>query len=513
MRILLISFYDELDTIGLKYVHYSLLRKGYNSSILYLPIFNVSRKRHLEAIKKLVLEIDPALIGISLVSYEYNRASALSDYLKSFAQSTPIIWGGIHPTISPEDSLLHADYVCRGEGERVIVDIADALSKNEDMRKINNLCYLEDGLMKSNSLYPIVENLDEVPAYEHIPRNSFIFADQKIRTLDKKIFRKYARHRGRIYSVMTSRGCPFSCTYCSNNFLTRLYQSQKIRRRSASHVIEELEKAMNDNPEIEYINFQDDCFLACSNEYLTEFCSVYKTKIGKPFIIRAVPVYITADKMKSLKESGLSWINLGLQSGSDRVLKDIYKRRSLRADFLKAARIVKDFKIAAFYDVILDSPFESEEDRIKTIETFMETPKPFYPQICSLTFFRSTEIYEKAKLECPEHLSKNHLEKDNLMPRRNLINNLTRLATVLEERHMRRIISLYRQEPTSLRFKAMLCMVNFIFLFILQPITYFKVIKLSQGDSSIRAFKVLPIYFKEGIKRYMNQFINQLQRV
>ena len=110
-------------------------------------------------------------------------------------------------------------------------------------------------------LYPLIENLDEIPSYDHIPVNSFIQEKSgRIVLIDKKVFKKYARYRGTTYSIMSSRGCPFSCTYCCNNFISSLYQTKKVRRRSIKNIVFEREKAVNNNPEIECINFQDDCF-------------------------------------------------------------------------------------------------------------------------------------------------------------------------------------------------------------------------------------------------------------
>lgn len=506
MNTLLISFYEGLDIIGLKYLHYALLGKGYKSSILCLPYFNPENSRQLNEIKNFILKIEPAFLGVSLMSYEYSRASKLTKYIKSFKKDMPIIWGGIHPTIVPGDCLDYADYACRGEGEGAILAIADAVSRGQGLKQINNLCYLENGGVKINPLYPLIENLETIPDYEHIPRNSFILARNQIQPLNKNVFAKYSRHMGRIYSVITSRGCPFSCTYCSNNFISHLYENSKIRRRSVAAVIEGLAKSVRDNPEIEYVNFQDDCFLACSDEYLREFCGTYKAKIGRPFIIRSIPIYITRDKLKSLKDAGISWISLGLQTGSDRVLKDVYKRKSFREDFLKAAKMVKDFNIAAFYDIILDNPFETQEDKLQTIETLMQTPKPFYTQVFSLVFYYGTELYEKAKTECPQYIKEDYREKNYAISHKNMINDLTRLSTFLNEKRMSGLLNLYRKNPGGLKFKIVFPLVKMFAFFLLQPLIYIRIIRLSQRGSLTKTAMVLPIYFKEGLKRYLNQF-------
>jgi len=506
MNVLLISTQKDLDVIGLKYLHYYLLKNNYSSFLLNLPDFNCNNLDMLRNISKFILEIKPMFIGISLMSTEYFNARELSIYLKNNFKLTPIIWGGIHPTICPEMCLDYADYVCVGEGERFILEFAKRAGNNENLKNINNLCYIENGQVKKNILYPLIENLDAIPSYDHIPVNSFIQTKNgRIAPINKKVFKKYARYNGTTYSIISSRGCPFSCTYCCNNFISNLYQIKKVRRRSVKNVIIELQKAVNDYPEIECINFQDDCFLACNDEYLKEFCKFYKEKIKKPFVIRAIPIYVTKNKMEYLKNAGLAWLSLGLQSGSDRVCKEIYKRKSLKADFLKAAGIIKDFNIAAFYDVILDNPFENEEDKLATIQTLIETPKPFYPQIFSLNLYLGTEMYEKAKKECPEKIE-NSLKKDYLVYNKTTINNMIRLSMFLNGSFMNRIIYLYKQDKKGIGFKCILIIANLLSLVVFEPLIYFRVIKLSQGGRYMRTLVVMPNYFKQGFMRYFNQF-------
>jgi len=505
MKVLLMSLQRGLEAIGLKYLHYYLLENGHQSSILYLPNLNLNDFRQRDNIKEFIFSANPGLIGISLMSDGYYLACSLTKYLRGFNSSIPIIWGGVHPTISPDNCLEYADYVCRGEGEKTILDIANAISKSEDIKNINNLCYSEGGFINKNPLYPLLDNLDEMPICEHIPRNSFIMRNGNILELDKKVFRRYDRYMGRIYSAITTRGCPFSCTYCCNNSFSLLYDSNKARKRSISNIIEELEKTLKDNQEIEYVNFQDDCFLAYSDEYLRQFCEIYKEKIGKPFITRVIPVYITKDKIKSLKEAGLSWVSLGLQSGSDRICKEIYKRKSFKADFLKAARIIKDFNLAAFYDVIFDNPFESEEDKFETIDTLIKTPRPFYMQCFSLVLYPGTELYEKAKLEYPGCVE-DYLEKDYSMPHQNAINDLIRLAPFIDKKFMTEIIRLYKRQSQGRRFKTILFITKLLTVCIFQPVAYFQVVRLSQRGSYLKTFKVLAIYFKEGFRWHFNQF-------
>jgi len=505
MNILLISVQKNVDVIGLKYLHYYLLKKEHSSFLLFLPKFNLNDKNTLEEIKKFVLKINPQLIGISLMSLEYYSARDLTQYLKNNFNSIPIVWGGIHPTGAPEMCLEYADYICVGEGGRTVLDLANALSKNESINNINNLCYLENGKIKRNPLYPLIEDLDERPLCDLIPVNGFILASKRILPLNKRLFKRYSTSSGQIYRIVSSTGCPSSCTYCCSTFFSRLYNSKKVRRRSIPNIISELKIAVNKNPEIDFISFQDDCFLIHSTDYIKKFCKIYKERIRKPFIVKSIPTYVNRDKISYLKEAGLSWIILGLQSGSERVCKDIYKRRSLKTDFLKAARIINDFNIASSYDIILDNPFENEEDKFETIQTFIETPKPFFPKFHSLSLFFGTELYERAKKECPEKIE-DSLKKDFFIYHKDPLNDVVRLSSFLSRKQMNKIISLYKQNPQGFKFKVRLSIAKLLSSFILEPITHFRIAKRAAGGSYIGTFKFIKGYFKLGFIRYINQF-------
>ena len=504
---LFISIQKNLDTIGLKYLHYNLLAASYRSTILYCPEIEAATGENWEEIFAFIRQRTPTTICFSLMSTEFLRVSKLSEAIKREFPDITLGWGGIHPTIAPEMCLEFADYVCIGECDQAIIDIAAAFETGgfDAVKKVNNVCFRSGGKIQKNPLNPLVTDLDSLPPYEHIPVHSFLFSRGTIRPVVWSNFRQYAPYRGNTYSVITTRGCPFSCTYCCNNFLTTLYGSKKIRKRSIDKIIEELSKAVSDYPNLEYINFQDDCFLACSNDYLEEFCQRYKAVIGKPFIIRSIPIYITPEKITALKDAGLGWISLGLQSGSDRVAREVYKRKSYQANFLKAARIIHQSKVAAYYDVILDNPYETEADMLETIHTLLETPRPFYTQFFSLTFYLGTELYDRAALERGGEFT-DSLEKNYLSYEKNTINEITRLATFLPLWQMKAIVSLYKRQTAAGFLKILLFVAKLQTALFFEPLMYLRVIRLSVRGDLFKTMTVLPSYLKEGLSRYFEQF-------
>ena len=505
MKVLLISFQKDMVTIGLKYIHYYLLNSGHQSSILYIPDYDFTDEKMHGEVKRFIQELNPGLIGFSLMSLECYQSADLTRRIKKYLPNVPIVWGGIHPTIDPEGSLEYCDYACIGEGEESMLDFANALEKKQSLQDIKNMAYKKDGTVIRNPLYPLCRELDKIPAFEHIPSNSFMYISKRVMPLDVKIAKKMARHRALYYGIMASRGCPYSCTYCCNNIFQRLYEDKTIRRRSVENIILELEKAVKDHPYLKFINFQDDCFIACSNEYLEEFCKAYKQRINKPFIIRAIPAYINDQKLKMLKDAGVSWINLGLQSGSDRTNKDIFKRRSTSKIFLQAAQQIHDNQIAAFYDVIVDNPLENMDDQLATIETLMDTPKPFFPEFFSLTFYLGTEIREMALKDCPDKIDDPN-SKDFFYYNTNRINQLIRMAAFLSKPKMNKLLNFYKENPSGFKFKFTLALLSLYTTLWLEPFCYFEVFRLSLGGSYLKTMVIIPHFFVEGVWRYLKQF-------
>jgi len=468
--------------------------------LLYLPHFDPDNLNSLQNLRGFVSKIAPIFIGLSLMSSEYDYACEVSNYLRNHFPSIPIIWGGIHPTIDPESCSPFADWVCIGEGETMAIEAANAIVSGQNLNEVLSLCYREDGRIVKNPLSPRLNNLDDIPYFDHISKYSYLQkTDGTIRTVDIKLFKQEARYQGRMYELMTSRGCTFSCTYCCNNFLSQLYPSGKIRRRSIENIIAELANAIEQNPEISVVHFQDDAFLSCNERYLEDFSFAYRNRIGLPFIIHTIPAYVTRNKLRLLKACGLSWFNMGLQSGSDRVNRDIYKRGSTKDQFLEAAELVREFRIAGKYDVILDNPFENEGDRIETIETLIQIPKPYLLQLYSLVYYPGTELHKKALQECPDEME-NIYKKNYLHYRPNTLNRLTASAIYLPAKFIKKLLFLYKKNPNR---NGIFNIVFSIYRIFLLPYcklkTFFKVLKLANGGSFIKAILSIPMYLSEMI--------------
>ncbi|MDY6903060.1 MAG: radical SAM protein [Thermodesulfobacteriota bacterium] len=506
--ILLISLQPDLDTVGLKSLHYTVRDRGFSSVLLYLTEPLAADGQTAEAVKRFIAKRPPRIIGISLMSHEYDQAAFLTNYLKQYFPAIPVIWGGIHPTVAPEMCLADADFVCVGEGEAAVVRLLQALVNGKSVLSIPNIWHVTNGNVVKNPLLPLIETLDSLPVPDHLPVHAVIAHKGQIQQLNAFLFKKYARWRGTVFSVMASRGCPFACTYCCNDFFTRLYGRQhKIRRRSPAALINQIANAVRQFPDIQYVNFHDDCFLATSDAFLADFCQRYKEQVGIPFIVRGIPKFFTERKMRYLKDAGVAWISIGLQSASSRVLSDVYNRKSTVAEFVKAATLIQQFKVAVYYDVILDNPLEREDEKLALIPVLASAPRPYFLQLFSLVLYPGTALYDRIIPRFPERAGQ-YLAKDYHTYNSTVINRMIRISGYLPAPVMQYLVDEYRKNSGAASFRFSLFFATLVSAIVLEPLTAFRLIRLSRNGKTAEALRILPAYFSVGFSRYRKQFLH-----
>ncbi len=508
MTTLLISVQSDLDVIGLRALHEFLLARGEDSTLVFMPTLDDEQEGTLRGLDRFVAERKPLIAGVSLMSPEHQNAATVTSMLRARHPGLPIVWGGVHPTCDPENSLESADWICVGEGETSMLDLVRAAREGRSFKDIPNIGWMEDGVYRQNPPYPLVQNLDTLPPLSRIPRNAHVALPSGVVPLDEPVFRRYARYMGRNYATITSRGCPYECAYCVNSLYTRLYPGWKVRRRSVDHLIGELERVVSESPDIVYVNFHDDCFLACGMEYLREFREKYKARVGRRFIARTAPAYVTEERLELLKDAGLSWVSVGLQSGSDRVCREVFCRRSTREKFLQAAALIHRFKIAAFYDFIFDNPWESEEETLETVTAIMETPKPYHAELFSLVFYKGSALRRRAEEEGLPILE-DPRKKDYFILQRRRINDLAETAVKLPLFLMKPLLAQYRRNPDALLTRILLQSAKWSCRLFFTPISYFQLIQMSHGGSLRETAAVLPMYFKTAFSRY---YLRQITR-
>ncbi len=351
-------------------------------------------------LKKQILDIvkDSKLVGFSLMSKDVNLFMPLI-YDIRHKLKIPVVSGGIHPTALPEESLMFSDYVCIGEGEEPLRQLYSALEGKTSFREIPNIGYREDnGDIVINRVKYFVDNLDGLPFPDYQFETSYYYDQIKI----VKITAEIRAGCFESFYFYSQRGCKLACAYCSNSIYSRLAKKsckKWYRKASAKRVINELKTHLKNFPRVKMLTFNDDDFLARSNDELAEITSFVKHKLKIAFTINGIPSFITEEKVKLLVDNGLAGIAFGIQSGSARILKNIYKRPVPIESVLKAIDVITKFNeiyLNIDYGFILDNPYEEKDEWLETLNLIKILPEPKTISLYSLAFFPGTALTGRA---------------------------------------------------------------------------------------------------------------------
>jgi anaerobic magnesium-protoporphyrin IX monomethyl ester cyclase len=419
MKIMLIALGRyNLDPYGLRILSAYLKQHDYEVELLLLPfgsweehnfsekIFDMEKLRpQLISINEFILERKPDLVGLSVLTNFFEHAAWITDEFKKKSQ-VPVIWGCTHPTVDPEGCLKHADLVCIGEGEDALLELAGRIEAGKAYNDISNIWVKENGHTIRNSMRPLAQDLDRFPFPDYSIEGHFVLHERQVRPMDQDLLYTYLPHNFSAdsigYSVVATRGCPYTCTYCVNYGLRKIYQGHRgkiVRRRSIDNVIEEISRMKHTYPKLTHINIADETFLLGNDlDWIAEFCDKYKSRINLPFFCCLRPENISQAALNKLVDAGCFFVQMGIQSGSQRTLREVYHRKMDLDLLVEKAHILNQFpRIMPCYDIILDNPYETNQDLINTIDFLLRLPKPFRLQLFSLVLFPGSQLYERAK--------------------------------------------------------------------------------------------------------------------
>lgn len=328
-----------------------------------------------ESLAEKLEEYAPHAIGLSVISLSIPEAIKTTAFLRT-RFDVPILWGGVGTTLEPEVAIEHADLVCIGEGEDVLIEFANCIHGKPNWRKNTDWRNIEgtwargiDGEIQKNPKRGL-GNLDDIAIPDWTPSKMWYITEDMVKR------GKLAQERVSYgdYQIMTQRGCPFSCSFCIESRYQEMFgKKNSLRRRSVDVVIEELVYAKeNFNPAM--IWFWDDVFTV-NPRWLKEFLPRYKEEVGLPFWCYTYPTTHKLELLQQLKEAGCNSITMGIQSGSERILEDVYNRPTPLDRVLEAADEIVEAGINGYFDLITKSNFETEADLRATFEFLVNLPQ------------------------------------------------------------------------------------------------------------------------------------------
>jgi len=350
----------------------------------YIPFPTPVTETEVQILIDQLREREPDVIGFTLLSVHIPLARRLTRRMKEEFPKTPVIWGGIHPIIRTEECIQDADAVCTGEGELCTLELL------EDPRRqdVKGFWFRDgNGHVIRNEPLRLNTDLDGLPYPSYTVNEWQIEGDTLSDMLmTVKIF--IQDH----YRITTARNCPYRCTFCHHSTFQDIYRGQRyVRRRSVDNVIDELKLRKRDL-DLEYVCFIDDVF-AMHRPWVEEFAAKYKREIGLPFYGNLHPHATKPNMLPLLKDVGMVHTGFGLQSGSRKMVYDVFRRGTSNEE---NQRLVQHMIDTGFDEVRLDiltnTKYEDEADCLETLQFLCSLPKPFMLQLFTMYEFPTSKL-------------------------------------------------------------------------------------------------------------------------
>ncbi len=392
---------DRMDVVKAHTIFY----KNYDSNI-----FNLPSVKEEEIFVDTIKQLNPSLVGISLNSPYVLIAKRLTELIKKYT-SAIVVWGGVGPTISPEEHIKLTDIICIGEGERALEELVMAVRDGKDYKNIKNLWINDGAKVIKNTQGPLIQDLDYLPFAEYGNENMYFIESNKLSREDPELDHS-------ILYLQSTRGCPYSCSFCIETMYHDMYRGlgKFVRRRSVDSIVEEINMHMNrPNNRKRRVYFVDEVF-GSAPDFIEEFSNRFKKEVGIPFDVMYHPKSLKVKTIDKLVKAGVKEINFGIQTGSDKIRNDVFTRPGTNTEIIELTKEISKNNINIRYDIILDNDFETKETLKECINLILQLPKPVTFNTFSLQHFPD---YPMTKMAVKAgHVTEDELEDWPTMMRR-----------------------------------------------------------------------------------------------
>jgi radical SAM superfamily enzyme YgiQ (UPF0313 family) len=408
----ILFLYNEVESLGIQYLSAALRRAGHETGLVFDPrLFDFFRHEYNSRFLAKVFsfetqvvrrarEFRPDVVAFSMLTANADWCLKYARRLKQELPGVVTVAGGYHATASAgpvlESGLI--DWIVRGEAEESFVELVDSLAAAQGPpgtdgtrrvdgtrvdRGIPNLAWRDEQGHHENPLRPYEPDLD------------------RYGRPDKDLFRQIGQPFTTGHMVEWRRGCPWGCTFCSNNYYRRQYYPDRkdwmytkdfVRSQSVDAVLAELrEIKARDNPRVMRVNDDDIC---CDEPWLLELAERMTDRERIPFKCFAIPNNINERTIVALKQIGCQQIQMGVQSLSPEIRRMIGRPNS-DAQIARAIDLCRKHGIGLFVDQIFGLPGETEED-CKKMERFYEQHPPDVVSVYWLDIWAGADILEQA---------------------------------------------------------------------------------------------------------------------
>jgi radical SAM superfamily enzyme YgiQ (UPF0313 family) len=357
--------------LGLAYLA-AMVRDEHEVRIIDSAAEGLDKRR----LKGLIEKEDPDLVGLTATTSVIPDAYETAEIAKAVNENVKVILGGPHATFLPEQTLRecpYVDFIVRGEGELTFRELVYAIEKERDLHTVKGVSFRDNGGVVSTPPRELVQNLDElpIPAYDMLP------------------MKRYALEGVQFGTVMTSRGCPFNCVFCSSS----MQFGRKWRGHSPERVIGELSILRNEYGKAN-IEFLDDTFTLSKNRAVEISERIRREKLDISWTASSRVDTFSSEVADAMRKGHATTVYFGVESGSQRILdfigKGITPERSAAA-----VKCCKRFGLAVVGSFVIGFPDETKEEINATLR-FSRKLEVDLAQFTIATPYPGTRLWDHA---------------------------------------------------------------------------------------------------------------------
>lgn len=381
-------YYNDYESLGLEYISAVLRDNNIKTGLIYKNLVDYYAFDSVsdlpvgfyKQIAQDICERQPDVLALSLLTDTFQINMAIAKEVKRLEPRIKILVGGVHAGLLPELTLSYpqVDALCVGEGEHATLAYMqhfDAIVKGE-RPVIKGLVYKQNGhLVGDPAHYAVNEDLDKLP----FP--------------DKDLFYDQDPSMKSHYFVQCSRGCPFVCSYCINDFRSSKVQGKRFRHRTPEKIVEELLLA-KEKYSFSFVAFMDECF-GVDFKWTSHFLTLYRDKIRMPFLASVHPNAVSEQLADLMRDANCWYVAMGVQSLNEEISKRVLRRSIRRERVAKAIDIIRSRGITLQCDQIFGIPGETEAD-MKEALAFYNEHRPSLVSVYWLTYYPKAQITKHA---------------------------------------------------------------------------------------------------------------------
>ncbi|MDR1737081.1 MAG: B12-binding domain-containing radical SAM protein [Oscillospiraceae bacterium] len=348
----------------------AVLKQGGHSVCLYHLTYLPEKDEFIRKVK----EFSPGMIGFTIRTSVFDYAAAMAGWLDDELPEIYVMAGGYHPSLAPEEVIATRgiDAVCIGEGEFACRDFVDYYEKNACPDKAAQSFWVKDadGAVFRNPIRPFLTDLDALPFPD---LDLFDYTNLKSNLTQNTA------------EVIVSRGCLYSCTYCANAQLRKIYPEHRAyaRFRSPENAIQLLERVLERDPSITAFSFND-AILNMYADWFYPFIELYKQRIRRKYTCNLRFDHIDEKMARTLAESGCYLITIGVENGNEEFRKKYLRRVMKNEHIVTLSHLLKKVGILVYAYNIIGLPHET---LALTLETIKLNARMYADNVVASLFF------------------------------------------------------------------------------------------------------------------------------